>query len=78
MCGVVSQFVVARILLFRFCVCGLAESNRIMKDVHAGVCGPHMSGFMLSQKITGPQDIKAVKQRKKFTTDKKLQVSYEC
>lgn len=30
------------------------------------------------QKITGPQDIKTVKQRKKFTVDKNLQVSYEC
>ena len=27
------------------------EANGIMKDVHAGVCGPHMSGPVLSLKI---------------------------
>ena len=25
--------------------------NRVMREVHAGVCGPHMGGHMLAQKI---------------------------
>ncbi|MCR2847796.1 reverse transcriptase-like protein [Weizmannia coagulans] len=30
---------------------GRDESDRVMRDVHAGVCGPHMGGHMLARKI---------------------------
>ena len=28
-----------------------ASENRVMREVHAGVCGPHMGGYMLACKI---------------------------
>ena len=28
-----------------------ASANRVMREVHAGVCGPHMGGHMLARKI---------------------------
>ena len=28
-----------------------ASTNRVMREVHAGVCGPHMGGHMLARKI---------------------------
>ena len=28
-----------------------ASTNRVMRKVHAGVCGPHMGGHMLTRKI---------------------------
>ena len=28
-----------------------ASSNRVMREVHVGVCGPHMGGHMLACKI---------------------------
>ena len=27
------------------------SANRAMREVHAGVCGPHMGGHMLARKI---------------------------
>ena len=30
---------------------GAAESERLMKEVHEGVYGPHMNGYMLAKKI---------------------------
>ena len=27
------------------------EAEQLMKEVHEGVCGPHMNGYMLAQKI---------------------------
>ena len=28
-----------------------ASANRVMREVHAGICGPHMEGHMLAPKI---------------------------
>ena len=28
-----------------------ASTNRVMREVHAGVCGPYMGGHMLARKI---------------------------
>ena len=28
-----------------------ATTNQVMREVHAGVCGPHMGGHMLARKI---------------------------
>ena len=28
-----------------------ASINRVMREVHVGVCGPHMGGHMLARKI---------------------------
>ena len=28
-----------------------ASANRVMREVHAGVCDPHMGGHMLTRKI---------------------------
>ena len=28
-----------------------ASADRVMREVHAGVCGPHMEGHMLARKI---------------------------
>ena len=28
-----------------------ASTDRVMREVHAGVCGPHMGGHMLARKI---------------------------
>ena len=28
-----------------------ASADRVMREVHAGVCGPHMGGHMLTRKI---------------------------
>ena len=28
-----------------------ASTDRVMREVHAGVCGPHMGGHMLTRKI---------------------------
>ena len=28
-----------------------ATTDRVMREVHAGVCGPHMGGHMLARKI---------------------------
>ena len=30
---------------------GRASADRVMREVHAGVCGPHMGGHMLARKI---------------------------
>ena len=30
---------------------GCASADRVMREVHAGVCGPHMGGHMLTRKI---------------------------
>ena len=27
------------------------EVNKLINEVHAGVCGPHMNGFSLARKI---------------------------
>ena len=27
------------------------EAEQLMKEVHEGVCGPHMNGYMLTRKI---------------------------
>nr|CAN78452.1 hypothetical protein VITISV_007162 [Vitis vinifera] len=35
------------LLIDRYC----ASTDRVMKEVHAGVCGPHMGGHMLARKI---------------------------
>ena len=32
------------------CLCRV-PANRVMREVHAGVCGPHMGGHMLTRKI---------------------------
>ena len=28
-----------------------ASADRVMREVHSGVCGPHMGGHMLARKI---------------------------
>ena len=30
---------------------GCASTDRVMREVHVGVCGPQMGGYMLTRKI---------------------------
>ena len=36
--------------MHKLCVQG-PEAQRVMKEIHEGVCGPHMNGMMLAKKI---------------------------
>ena len=53
-----TRFVICRDALYRRSPDGLlllcldrASANQVMREVHAGVCGPHMGGHMLARKI---------------------------
>ena len=53
-----TRFVICGDSLYRRSVDGmlllcldLASTDRVMREVHAGVCGPHMGGHMLARKI---------------------------
>ena len=53
-----TRFVVCGDALYRRSPDGLlllcldrASADRVMREVHAGVCGPHMGGHMLARKI---------------------------
>ncbi|XP_034686616.1 uncharacterized protein LOC117915149 [Vitis riparia] len=53
-----TRFVICGETLYRRSVDGIlllcldrASSDRLMREVHAGVCGPHMGGHMLTHKI---------------------------
>ena len=53
-----AKFVVCGDVLYRRSPDGLlllcldrASTDRVMREVHAGVCGPHMGGHMLTRKI---------------------------
>ena len=53
-----TRFVICEDALYRRSPDGLlllcldhASANRVMREVHAGVCGPHMGGHMLARKI---------------------------
>ena len=53
-----TRFVICGDALYRRSLDGLlllcldhASANRVMREVHAGVCGPHMGGHMLARKI---------------------------
>ena len=53
-----TRFVICGESLYRRSLDGLlllcldcAFEDRVMREVHAGVCGPHMGGHMLAQKI---------------------------
>ena len=53
-----TRFVICGDALYRRSPDGLlllcldrASANRVMREVHAGVCGPHMGGHMLARKI---------------------------
>ena len=53
-----TRFVIYGDALYRRSADGLlllcldrAFANRVMREVHAGVCGPHMGGHMLARKI---------------------------
>ena len=53
-----ARFVICGETLYRQSVDGMlllcldrASANRVMRKVHAGVCGPHMGGHMLARKI---------------------------
>ena len=53
-----TRFVISGDALYRRSPDGLlllymdrASANRVMREVHAGVCGPHMGGHMLARKI---------------------------
>ena len=53
-----TRFVVCGDSLYRrspdgmFLLClDCASADRVMREVHAGVCGPHMGGHMLTRKI---------------------------
>ena len=54
----VAQFVICEETLYKRSVDGMlllclhyASVDRVMREVHAGVCRPHMGGHMLSHKI---------------------------
>ncbi|XP_019073411.2 uncharacterized protein LOC100853222 [Vitis vinifera] len=54
-----TRFVVCEDALYRRSPDGLlllcldrTSADRVMREVHAGVCGPHMGGHMLARKIT--------------------------
>ncbi|RVW27947.1 Transposon Ty3-I Gag-Pol polyprotein [Vitis vinifera] len=36
---------------YEACITDRATTDRVMREVHAGVCGPHMGGHMLARKI---------------------------
>ena len=53
-----TRFVICGDALYRRSPDGLlllcldcTSANRVMREVHAGVCGPHMGGHMLARKI---------------------------
>nr|CAN66964.1 hypothetical protein VITISV_013143 [Vitis vinifera] len=53
-----TRFVICGDTLYRRSIDGMlllcldrASANRVMREVHAGVCGPHMGGHMLARKI---------------------------
>ena len=53
-----TRFVICGDALYRRSPDGLlllcldrASADRVMREVHAGVCGPHMGGHMLTRKI---------------------------
>ena len=53
-----TRFVICGDALYRRSLDGLlllcldhASAHRVMREVHAGVCGPHMGGHMLTRKI---------------------------
>ena len=53
-----TRFVICGDALYRRSLDGLlllcldrASANQVMREVHAGVCGPHMGGHMLARKI---------------------------
>ena len=53
-----AKFLVCGDALYRRSLDGLlllcldhASTDRVMREVHAGVCGPHMGGHMLTRKI---------------------------
>ncbi|WJZ83124.1 hypothetical protein VitviT2T_002831 [Vitis vinifera] len=53
-----TRFVICEETLYRRSVDGIlllcldrASADRVMREVHAGVCGPHMGGHMLTRKI---------------------------
>ena len=53
-----TRFVICGYTLYRRSVDGMlllcldrASANWVMREVHAGVCGPHMGGHMLARKI---------------------------
>ena len=53
-----TRFVICGDALYRRSPDGLlllcldrASANQVMREVHAGVCGPHMGGHMLARKI---------------------------
>ncbi|WKA04943.1 hypothetical protein VitviT2T_022936 [Vitis vinifera] len=53
-----TRFVICGDTLYRRSVDGMlllcldrASADRVMREVHAGVCGPHMGGHMLARKI---------------------------
>ena len=52
------RFVICRDALYKRSLYGLlllfldhASTDRVMREVHAGVCGPHMGGHILTSKI---------------------------
>ena len=53
-----TRFIICGDALYRRSLDGLlllcldrASTDRVMREVHAGVCGPHMGGHMLMRKI---------------------------
>ena len=53
-----TRFVICGDALYRRSLDGLlllcldrASTDRVMREVHVGVCGPHMGGHMLTRKI---------------------------
>ena len=53
-----TRFVICGETLYRRSVDGMlllcldrASANRVMRKVHAGVCGPHMGGHILACKV---------------------------
>ena len=53
-----NRFVICGDALYRRSIDGLlllcldrASADRVMREVYAGVCGPHMGGHMLTHKI---------------------------
>ena len=53
-----TRFVICGDTLYRRSADGMlllcldrASADRVMREVHAGVCGPHMGGHMLARKI---------------------------
>ena len=55
-----TGFVICGDALYRRSLDGLlllcldrASADRVIREVHVGVCGPHMGGHMLTRKILG-------------------------